>query len=90
MIQRLVDDLKVAADTLAPLKDRQVNLPLHFGLISLDLNENDKPDEDEALWRVYASLNAGLRIANQVNNPITAQNFVIEFDFGDALWLHGY
>jgi hypothetical protein len=89
MLQVLVNDLAQAEATLAKVEDSSVKLPLHFGLISLDLNGDGKAGGDETLWKLYASLNGGLRLTPDAT-PEAVQDFVIAFDHGDVFWLRGY
>lgn len=89
ILQDLVDDLAKAEATLAKVDDPSVKLPLHFGLIALDLNGDGTAGGDETLWKIYASLNNGLRLAPDTT-PEAVQDFVIAFDHGDVFWLRGY
>jgi len=89
IFQDLVDDLAKAEATLAKVDDPGVKLPLHFGLIALDLNGDGTAGGDETLWKIYASLNNGLRLAPEAT-PEAVQDFVIAFDQGDVFWLRGY
>lgn len=89
ILQRLVDDLTRTEATLAPIKDKHVKLPLHFGLVRLDMNGDGAAGDDETLWRIYASLNGGLRLGPDFQ-PADAEAFVIGFDYADVLWLRGY
>lgn len=89
ILKKLIDDLMRAEATLAEIKDAGVKLPLHFGLIALDLNSDGVISEGELLWHIYAGVNRGL----QLNNRFTGEQvgaFVITFDFGDVHWLRGY
>jgi hypothetical protein len=89
ILQDLVDDLAKAEATLAKVEDPNVKLPLHFGLIALDLNGDGIAAGDETLWKIYAGLNRGLRLADDAT-PEAVQDFVIGFDQGDVFWLRGY
>lgn len=89
MLQNLLDDLTAADKTLADIKDEQVKLPLHFGLIRLDVNGDGKTADSEVLWKIYAALNRGIRLGDQFK-PEHAEAFVISFDYGDMHWLRGY
>jgi hypothetical protein len=89
ILQDLVDDLAKAEATLAKVEDPGVKLPLHFGLIALDLNGDGATGGDETLWKLYAGLNRGLRLADDAT-PEAVQDFVIGFDQGDVFWLRGY
>jgi len=87
LLQTWNEDLARAEATLAKLDDKEVKLPLHFGLIRLDMNGDGKADSDERLFRVYAQLNGAAR---DVAPPQAAQGFRMTFDRADAAWLRGY
>ena len=89
IVQQFVDDLRSVEVTLAEVKDRNVKLPLHFGLIAIDLNGDGQGGGDETLWRIYSVLNRGLRLSPEAT-PEVVQSFVIAFDYGDVYWLRGY
>ncbi len=89
ILQDLVDDLARAEATLAKVEDPSVKLPLHFGLIALDLNGDGTAAGDETLWKIYAALNRGLRLSEDAT-PEAVQDFVITFDQSDVFWLRGY
>ena len=89
IFQDFVDDLAKAEATLSGIKDDSVKLPLHFGLIALDLNGDGVAGGDETLWRIYATLNKGLQLTPEAT-PELVQNFIIAFDRGDVFWLRGY
>jgi hypothetical protein len=87
ILETFNDDLAKTESTLARIDNKDVKLPLHFGQIRLDLNNDGKADVDETLWKIYAQLNAGAQ------NPATAEAskaFLITFDRGDVAWLRGY
>lgn len=89
IVQRFIDDLALAERTLVEVKDHDVKLPLHMGMIRLDLNGDDKRDEDETLWKIYAQLNTGANLPDEFTAQ-QADAFVITFDYADAIWLRGY
>jgi hypothetical protein len=89
MFERLLKDLAKVEATLGAIKDRDVKLPLHFGLIRLDLDGDGRAADEETLWRIYAGLNRGLRLNEQVL-PADAEAFLIGFDYADVQWLRGY
>ena len=89
MVQAWLDDMQAVEATLAPIKDTNVKLPLHFGLIAIDLNGDGQAGGDETLWRIYSVLNNGLRLSPEVT-PEAVQDFVIALDYGDVHWLRGY
>jgi hypothetical protein len=87
VMQTWIDDLSRAEATLAKLDDKEVKLPLHFGLIRLDLNADGKADPDERLFRVLARF---VGAAPEQAPPQAAQAFRMTFDRADAAWLRGY
>lgn len=84
VFQNWLDDLATVRATLAPIKDQNVKLALRIGLIRLDFDGNGKPEDKEMLWQVFNAV-TGARITEK-----EAQQFLIAFDRGDALWLQGY
>jgi len=85
IVQNLVDDLSQAEVTLSGISDPDVKLPIHFGLIHLDLNGDGQIGQDEELWQVYSRISGGRQIKEK-----QAQKFLICFDRGDVHWLRGY
>lgn len=85
MIEHFRRKLGEAESTLALISDPNVNLPIHFGMIRLDLNGDGRADECESLWKVYAKLSG-----NEHVQIAAAQHFFIKFDRGDVHWLRGY
>lgn len=79
-LQTWVNDLKQAEKTLSAIKDSDVKLPLHVGLIKVDLTGKGTPID-------AAFLMGRVGTPQQVK---VAENFVIGFDRGDADWLAGY
>lgn len=80
IIQTWVNDLKAAEQTLSAVKNPDVKLPLHVGLIKVDLTGTGKP------------IDAGFLLGG-FNTPEEQQQvaaFVLDFDRGDADWLAGY
>lgn len=71
--------------TLAPVSDSKVKLPLHFGLIKLDINGDGRSDNDESLWHLYSTVSRSRDVTEK-----NATNFSITFDRGDVHWLRGY
>jgi hypothetical protein len=88
ILRRLINDLAEADGTLEQVTDSSVKLPLHFGLIRLDLDGDGHATEKEKLWRVYARLMN--RRANVGSTREAAQTFTITFDKADVHWLRGY
>lgn len=80
ILQTLVKDLGAAEKTLSAVKDPNVQLPLHVGLIQVDLFGIGKP------------MNAAF-LMGRFRGPEkqeAAEKFIIGFDRGDADWLAGY
>jgi hypothetical protein len=88
IFQKWIDDLAKAEATLALVNDDAVKLPLHFGLIHLDMTGDGKFDPEERLFRLYAQLNAAAR--EQPTAEAAAKEFLITFDRADVAWLRGY
>ena len=84
IFQTWIDDLATVRTTLAPIQDQNVKLALRLGLIRLDFDGNGKADDKEMLWQVFNAV-TGARVTEK-----EAQQFLIAFDKGDALWLQGY
>lgn len=79
ILQTWVNDLNAAEKTLSAVKDPQVKLPLHVGQIKVDLLGNGK------------AVDAAFLLSRTGGPPPeTVENFVIDFDRGDADWLAGY
>ncbi|WP_253274551.1 hypothetical protein [Nostoc sp. PCC 7107] len=84
ILEDLLNDLTQVKDTLEPIKDNQVKLPLRIGLTRLDFNADGKLEEDESFWKTF-SLLTGIPATEKA-----AQNLAIAFDAGDVIWLKGY
>ena len=87
-----LEDMSRAEATLAKVDDPDVTLPLHFGLIRLDLDGDGKAGEEETLWRVYSRFNrqAGQPGGEAGVDAENSRSFLIRFDRGDVAWLRGY
>lgn len=85
IFEAFLGDVTRAEATLALIDDPAVKLPLHFGLIRLDLNGDGNVGDDETLWRIYERL-----IPNAGASEAKAKAFLINFDRGDVAWLRGY
>ncbi|MEM7578848.1 MAG: hypothetical protein AAF316_03180 [Cyanobacteria bacterium P01_A01_bin.80] len=84
ILQDFLNDLTKVKNTLEPIKDDKVKLPLRIGLTRIDINANGKLEIDESFWKTF-SLLTGTRTTEKA-----AQNFAIAFDAGDVVWLKGY
>ena len=80
VLQTWVDDLAAADAELAKVKDRSVKLPLHVGQAKLDLLGRGKPVSAALLFSRWGNDDARRQ----------AENLVVAFDHGDAVWLRGY
>jgi len=75
-----------AEATLGGITDENVKLPLHFGLIRLDIHGDGNLTEEHSLWKLYMALqNTPLDITAE-----KARDFYVKFDRGDVHWLRGY
>jgi len=77
-------DLVQAEQTLAGVNDPAVKLALRPALIQLDLN-GAAPGGEMPAWQFFEEL----RNAPDEGRA-AAEQFVIQFDLGDAYWLRGY
>ncbi len=86
ILKRFAAGLEKAEATLSLVDDPDVKLPLHFGMIRLDLNRDGIAEENEKLWRIYA------RIFRRNRNVTRerAEDFTVSFDKADVHWLRGY
>ncbi|MDX2255199.1 MAG: hypothetical protein NW214_06770 [Pseudanabaenaceae cyanobacterium bins.39] len=84
VFQTWLDDLATVRNTIAPIQDQNVKLALRLGLIRLDFNGDGKVEDSEMLWRIFNAVTGANVTAKQ------AEQFLIGFDRGDALWLQGY
>lgn len=78
--QTWVNDLNAAAENLSVIKDADVKLPLKVGQIKVDLFGTGTPADAATL----------LGRMGTPQQQKAAENFVINFDRGDARWLSGY
>ncbi|MCC5637461.1 hypothetical protein LC593_16745 [Nostoc sp. CHAB 5844] len=84
ILQDLLNDLTQIKETLEPIKDDKVKLPLRIGLTRMDFNADGKLEENESFWKTF-SLLTGIPATEKA-----AQNLAIAFDAGDVIWLKGY
>lgn len=84
VLKNFVEDMAVCRATLEGIGAGPVAVPVPFGMIRLDLNDDGAADDSEALWRVYAA------ISNSQMPEEQAAAFVIRFDEGDVPWLRAY
>lgn len=80
-----VRSLWKAEATLAAMDETEVHLNLDFGTMRLDYNGDGVADADELLWKIFARVNARMRISNTQTAKLS-----IAFDRADAYWLRGY
>lgn len=86
IIQRLLDQLTKARETLDRIDGRGVDVPMKLGLVRIDLNGDGEYPDEETIWYVSQVLqNPRLRAANTV-----PQEFPVRFDDADVPWLQGY
>lgn len=86
IIQRLLDQLTKARETLDKIDGRGVDVPMKLGLVRIDLNGDGEYPDEETIWYVSQVLqNPRLRAANTV-----PKEFPVRFDDADVPWLQGY
>lgn len=85
IIATLLQNLAKAETTLATIADASVKLPLHVGMIRLDLDGDGQTDEEDCMWKRYVRFDPTRKIDLQ-----TAEEFYISFDRGDVHWFRGY
>ena len=83
MLETFRDNLLESEGTLAAIKDPALKVPLHFGLIKLDLNADGQASEEESLWKLYANISGNTHLNE-------GKKFYIAFDRGDVHWMRGY
>jgi hypothetical protein len=83
IVQTWVDDMNRAEATLAEIKDPDVKLPLHVGLIRIDPFGQNKP-----VSAARALTRPGTGLPKEAQDQ--AEKIVIGFDRGDVCWLRGY
>jgi hypothetical protein len=82
VLQTFLDDLAKVEATLAGVKDTEVKLPLHMGLVKIDPFGRGKPINAAFLFGRVPELPEEKREA--------AEKLVVGFDRGDMSWLRGY
>jgi len=88
--RKIIEDFQArvakAEATLGGINDEKVKLPLHFGMIRLDLTGDGILSENETLWKLYTVV----QNSHKDITPEQAKTFYIKFDRGDVHWLRGY
>ena len=83
VLETFLDDLAEAEATLARVRG-EVELPIRFGLIRLDLDGDGVATEEERFWNLYTRYNARAAGLDE------GAGVRIVFDTGDVHWLRGY
>lgn len=86
ILQRLIDQLQKAEQTLSAVRPDDVRLPLRLGQVRLDLNGDGEFRNEESIWHISQILQ-NPRLGNQ---RAVVKDFFIGFDAGDVPWLQGY
>ena len=86
LVQRFVDGLTKAEQTLSAVTPDDVTLPLNLGSVRLDLNGDEKLTNEETMWHISQVLQ-NPRVAEKAAPP---RPFLIVFDAADVPWLQGY
>ena len=84
VLETFLDDLAEAEATLARVQG-EVELPIRFGLIRLDLDGDGVATEEERFWNLYTRYNARAAGLDEGAGEVH-----IVFDTGDVHWLRGY
>ncbi len=84
-IQRWIDDVRAAEETLAEIKADDVKIRVPIGLARMDLNADGVASEDESLWQHFFLIQRRFTPTAE-----DAAAFEIAFDRGDVEWLRGY
>jgi hypothetical protein len=84
IVADFLDHLTRAEATLAGVTATDVKLPLHVGLIRLDVLGDGRASDDHSFWRIYQ------RLTGRSATEADARGFLVCFDRGDVHWLRGY
>lgn len=87
ILQRVLDQLAVAEQTLAQVTSPDVVLPLPLQKICLDINSDGKCGNDESLGYIIEYVQSRQRNRPQPKEP---GELIVGFDAADAAWLRGY
>lgn len=86
IIQRMIDQLQKAEQTLSAMQPGDVRLPLRLGQVRLDLNGDGNTPNEESVWYISQVLqNPRLH-----STALEVRDFEIGFDAADVPWLRGY
>jgi hypothetical protein len=86
LVQRLVDRLAKAEQTLAAVTPDDVRLPLNLGAVKIDLDGDGKHTNAETMWHISQVL----QNPRTGDNAVPPKQFPIVFDAADVPWLQGY
>lgn len=82
---KFLADLMRVEGTLAPIKDRNVKIPLDLETVHLDFRDTGTSDPAATLMNVVRSINGARPMP-----PKPDARFEAAFDYADAIWLRGY
>ena len=85
IVQKYLDGLKLAEQTLSSVKPDNVTLPLKLGQVRLDLNGDGKFTDEESM----SYISQVLQNPRSPGSPAVI-DFPVKFDAGDVFWLQGY
>lgn len=86
LLQKFIDGLTKAEQTLSSVKPEEVRLPLKLGQVRLDLNSDGQLVDEETMWYISQVLQNPRR----TSNATSVVDFPVTFDAGDVVWLQGY
>lgn len=84
-VQRWIDDVRLAEETLAAITTDDVKIRVPIGLTPMDLNADGVTGDGERLWQYFIFVQRRF-----TPRPADAAAFEIAFDRGDVEWLRGY
>lgn len=84
-VQRWIDDVRVAEETLAKITNADVKIRVPIGLTPMDFNADGVTGDGERLWQYFIFVQRRF-----TPRPADAEAFEIAFDRGDVEWLRGY
>ncbi len=86
-LRRFLEDLAAVEQTLANIKDPDLQIVIDLEKTRLDFRSTGKPDANATLMAVVRSVSQPWTAPRAAVKPAA---FEVAFDLGDAIWLRGY
>lgn len=86
VVQRLLDRLNEAQQTLSAINPNGIRLPVDLATVSLDLNADGNHAKEESLLAISVAVQ---RVGRSTEEKVP-DTFPVTFDDGDVPWLEGY